>query len=279
MSRESFKSLYPRLPAEYQDDVVEAISNFHDVTVEALDNNLRSIHLCGSIAMGDFHPTSSDIDFLTVTHEAVSSVEMKKLKLGYGALRESGAWWDTRTEGVYLPESFCSNPSSDAASYPVLKTTGDFILSQPRSDWIIQLKTADAHGVRLFDRGDSEQLTSEISPRLLRETVLRGAMPFIKEPESGVQSRRVTALHVLSACRLGFTFATGEIASKPAAAEWAKENFPEYSTVIEDALLNRGVYEEGSVGLSYEFIDVVNESLSTSEDLMNTEKNNDSSNS
>lgn len=242
-----------------QREITEAIAKLESVTEDVLKENLCASYLSGSIVTGDFDLDSSDIDLFVVTNESISAKTIEDLKREYKRIRGEGGWWDGRTEGVFLTKEFCESPSSVASCQYVLKTNGDFVLSQNRSDWIVQLYIAREYGTRLQGQ-DIQEFTPTITPAQLQDSSIE-AMPFIMEPEEDQQTERLTALHVLSACRQLYTKTTGKVGTKSEAAEWTKQLFPSKEKIIDEALLKRGSFDYSDCRESYSFIKEVQEVL------------------
>lgn len=247
-----------------QPDEVErirgAINRFVEVTTRTLGDDLCSLCLTGSFSAGYFDIHSSDLDFLCITKSTLQTSQIIELQLAYRELKEKGLWWDTRTESVFLPFSYCSNPTPDSSCQYVLRTNGDFLLSQERSDWIVQLYLAKKFGILLAGGTKINEIVPEIHATQLKESC-NNAIPFVQSPKTTMQLERITALHVLSTCRLAFTKQTGQIGSKLEAGRWIIKNFPKYATIVEESIQKRGSYREGAYHDAYVFIDAMKEKI------------------
>jgi hypothetical protein len=83
-------------------------------------------------------------------------------------------------------------------------------------------------------------------------------MPFIKRPDCELQTERILALHVLSACRLLYTRMTSAVATKSQAAVWAKAFFRgEWNGVVDAALASRAGRRLVPCAAGYELVDMV----------------------
>src|SRR4030067_368749 len=63
------------------------------------------MYLYGSLALGDFNPNRSDIDFLIVTEKVLSEKLISKLKTMHSRLAAGGSKWVKKLEGGYMPET------------------------------------------------------------------------------------------------------------------------------------------------------------------------------
>ncbi len=243
---------------ESSGDIESAVERFTDITLRVLGSNAYALYLSGSLTSGDFDKDSSDIDFMVITRSDISLDEVDQLKGSYRDLRSSGNWWDSRTEGIFLPRAFCQEPTLMPTKHYVLKTNGEYMKSQERSDWIVQLKLVEQSGVRLGGDGsiDSDMMVS-IGDEQIKQIATMSSIPFVERPDTNNQPMRTTALHVLSVCRVAYTNMTGEICSKVRAADWATQIFPDYADIIRQAIRNRGAYEYGPCYDAYDFIDVI----------------------
>lgn len=221
-------------------DVASIVDATTAALMECFKNELVGIYLSGSLSMGDFDLNSSDIDFVVVLRRPLGDAAfLAALRETHNRLRTDGGWWGTRLEVVYLPVHFCRATSLERAQHWMLNTSGDLVLSKPRSDWIVQMYIAREYGPHLAGSTAAETI-AEVTEDQLRASV-HGAAPFIRRPEGDVQIERTLALHVLSACRLLYTKMLGTIATKSQAATWAENFFHgEWSAVIGSALATRG---------------------------------------
>jgi hypothetical protein len=63
------------------------------------------MYLDGSLALGDFNPQTSDIDFIVTTATAVSDEHFVALRALHAHFNASASPWATEVEAVYLPEN------------------------------------------------------------------------------------------------------------------------------------------------------------------------------
>src|SRR5512135_1921727 len=61
------------------------------------------LYLYGSLASGDFNPATSDVDFLVVTTDEVSSALVPALEAMHARLAAGANKWAQKLEGRYLP--------------------------------------------------------------------------------------------------------------------------------------------------------------------------------
>jgi len=69
-----------------------------------LGNQFIGMYLYGSLASGGFNPETSDIDFLVVTSDELSSERIDALENMHASLAVSGLKWAAKLEGAYIPK-------------------------------------------------------------------------------------------------------------------------------------------------------------------------------
>lgn len=212
----------------------------HDLLGRAraiLAEHFAGMYLYGSLAMGDFNPARSDIDFVVVTGEHLPEQIIKELESMHLVLA-SGAKWQRKLEGAYVPKAVIRRHDPQNRPLPTVNE-GHFYMAPLGSDWVMQRKILRETESALY--GPSlHNLIDPVSAADLRAAVL-AVIDDWWEPMLGDQAR----LHdpgyqpfaVLSMCRSLYTARLGELATKSRAAEWAMATLPkEWSPLIKRAL-------------------------------------------
>jgi predicted nucleotidyltransferase len=87
-------------PTPYSD--VNAVLHDFEARLQALlGSHFRGMYLCGSLALGDFNPNSSDIDFVVVTEGVISDDLFLALREMHTQFDESLSPWAAKVEAVY----------------------------------------------------------------------------------------------------------------------------------------------------------------------------------
>jgi hypothetical protein len=205
--------------------------------------------------MGAFRPGRSDLDFVAIVDGVFRAVELRKLRaLHLGrwistlihdtALR----WrWPLVCNGIYLKAGDLSRSPLEVTPLAG-HVAGRFRAAQGKGFDVnpVTWYVLGRHGVALRGpgRGHVQVRTDEAE---LRAWVLANLNGYwrrwttrIRSPGQrirGLPSRRLAASGVLGAPRLHYTIATGEIATKEAAARYALDVFePRWHALIEDAM-------------------------------------------
>src|SRR5437773_9895210 len=92
----------PLHPTPYA-GVNAALHDFEARIRAILGDQFRGMYLSGSLALGDFDPRTSDIDFLVVTGTALSEDVVGVLRDMHARFDAGGSEWAGRVEAVYIP--------------------------------------------------------------------------------------------------------------------------------------------------------------------------------
>jgi predicted nucleotidyltransferase len=217
---EQLKACIP--PTPYPD--VNAILQRLLSEVQAvLSGTFTGLYLYGSLAIGDFDPVRSDIDFLVVTKEAFSDEMLAALQAMHDRLAAIPSKWATELEGSYIPERSlrCYDPA-DTRHPHIDRGGGGLNIEQHDTDWVIQRYVLREHGV-VVAGPDPKSLIDPVSADDLRRAVL-GLLWWWElqlTDTSRVARSGYQAYAILSMCRILYTLEYGTVVSKPAAAKWA----------------------------------------------------------
>ncbi len=188
-----------------------------------LGANLTGIYLYGSLTQDAFDPERSDIDCLVVTQGELSNEEFTGIENSLARLSASNPWTkQLQMQFLLRDEVLVMNSKS------CLYQFGKFDRGSSDGNpifWMNILKS----GIVLFGQPPSE-FVPEITPGILHEALVRETGYLREEIENpasewrDVPKYRVYA--VLTLCRILYSHATGEIASKPEAAAFVINELP-----------------------------------------------------
>jgi aminoglycoside adenylyltransferase-like protein/nucleotidyltransferase-like protein len=185
------------------------------------------MYLLGSLALGDFHPESSDLDLLIVTTAALADETVAALRELHQRFDRTTSPWARRIDAVYLPQGALREPVPSAARFPTVEWPGLLALEPPEPGWPIQRYTLREHGV-VVSGPDPRSLLDPVHPDELRQASMDRVEEWqarAQRDPDGVAWLRVQSNHAfvaLTLCRVLYTLHTGSVASKPAAARWAE---------------------------------------------------------
>jgi hypothetical protein len=180
-------------------------------------------YLTGSFALGagDLY---SDCDFLFVTEERITAEQERALRELHGEIPTRSQPWARDVEGSYAPRS-------DLATLATLGKEWLYVDRGRREmEWSSHCNKADVRwtlrerGVTL-DGPAPRELVADVPADVLRSTMRPLIESFLPDLFSwiGLDIAWAQRYAVASLCRMLFTLETGEVTSKPAALEWAKQ--------------------------------------------------------
>ena len=101
---------------------------------EALGDRLVGLYLHGSLALGDFYPPASDIDFHAATAGALDAPTVQRLAAMHAAFKAEGGW-PARLEGVYFPLAALRRHDLSGDPAPTVGVDWDLRPGRPGPTW------------------------------------------------------------------------------------------------------------------------------------------------
>jgi hypothetical protein len=207
-----------------------------------LGGQMTGMYLYGSLSSGDFNPQSSDIDFVLVTESTLPTETITALETMHHELWASKLKWAAKLEGAYVPQSLIRSHDPNGPAIPAVKE-GAFYVAELGSDWVIQRHVIRECGVILAGP-DPKTLIDPVSGEEIRQSVL-GVLrewwfPMLENPAwLAERGSEYHAYAVITMCRVLHAWQHETIVSKPVAARWAQEKYPQWHALIEKALLSQ----------------------------------------
>lgn len=205
---------------------------------ETLGAQFVGLYLYGSLAGGDFDPQTSDIDFVVVTDGDLNDATVNALDALHRRLWASGDKWAAKLEGSYIPQAALRRYTPGDPPRPTINE-GRFYVAPHGSDWIIQRHLIREHSAVLVGP-DPRTLIDPVPAEDIR-TAVRGVLrewwqPMLDDP-TFLERADYQAFAVLTMCRVLYTLAHGDIASKPVSARWAQDALgPRWRDLIAQAV-------------------------------------------
>lgn len=228
-----------QLPGE----VSATMSAYARLVDEKLPGRICGLYLIGSVALGDYQPGRSDIDFVAVSDTALQLPELKTLRQVHDELRRTMR--GPQLDGVYLTwPALAAAPVGLSVPYCLrdrFETEGDFAVNPVT--WCILHR----HPLPLRGPGNpivhhDEDMLREWCRESLRSywgVWVRSARGYGMHRLYSL-SRDLTVWGILGVVRPHATIKTGAMISKTAAGAYALEVFPSrWSAIIREALAGR----------------------------------------
>jgi hypothetical protein len=226
------------LPAE----VDRVVTRYLALVDAAAPGLVEGLYLVGSVALGDFHPRSSDVDFIAVSSAPVDEGSRQALASVHADLAAEAS--RPAFEGIYVTlDELTRSPVNTAG--PVHRDGRLTVGPGGRSP--VEWATLAWHGVpvrgpdpaELAVRADTAELTAwtlENLDQYWKRWITRSKAPATRTAMAMLTDWGV-AWGVLGVSRQHYTVATGQITSKTGAGRYALGQFPaRWHAVIEEAL-------------------------------------------
>ena len=190
----------------------------------ALGDNLVGVYVRGSLALGDFDPATSDVDFFAVTERPVNQVEFAALAALHARLSASDNPFGDQLEGPYVDRP-AARRYEPGRRYPTIGRGETLAWTEHGANWVLERWAAREHGVRLLGP-DPRELFARVTPDEIRQAV-RDRLPDWADFARATDDldwhthRGEKAYVVETMCRALCTLATGELRSKRQAVVWA----------------------------------------------------------
>ncbi len=202
-----------------------------------LGEKLIGLYLYGSLVTGDFDKESSDIDLLTALSSGIDDRDFKHLQKMHNDFANKHKQWDDRIEVCYISVAALRTVKSRTSKVANISPGEPFHRKEARKDWLIDWYVVREKGITLF--GPSPKTIIEpISKDEFMQAIRAHAKAWGKWIYD-MHNRKSQAYAILTMCRALYTCKIGEQVSKKQAALWAQKEFPEWASLIQNALLWR----------------------------------------
>ena len=198
----------------------------------ALGDNLVGMYLRGSLALGDFDPATSDVDFFAITERAIVFDEFARLAALHAALARLPNRYGDQLEGAYV-ERAAAWRYEPGRRFPTIGRGESLERAEHGANWVIERWTVREHGAPLAGP-DPRTLIAPVSREEIHKAV-RARLPdwadwadWARRPaDPAWRSHRGHKAYVVETmCRALCTLTTGDLPSKSRAVAWALANVP-----------------------------------------------------
>lgn len=203
-----------------------------------LKEKLVGLYLDGSLVIGDFDIQQSDIDLVAAISVEINDDEFDKLKAMHGLFVKNNPTWDDRIEVCYITTEALSRVKSSTSSIVNISPGEPFHRLEFSKEWIMNWYLTREKGVTLF--GPSPKTIIEpISKADFIQSVKNHALSWDKWVRNMPKNSYAQSYARLSLCRVLYSYRNGDQVSKEQAAKWVLNELPEWSNIINEALVWR----------------------------------------
>ena len=217
-----------------------------------LGGQFLGMYLYGSLALGDFDPYSSDIDFIVVTKDEMADELYTSLVEMHEQFEAGGSPWAARIEAAYIPQAALQHSAATQAVYPQVEKGTKLFKAPLEPGWAFQLYSLRERGV-VLSGPEPRTICAPVDPGSMRRAAAAIAEDWQKRAGQEadwlkwVRRREAQSFVVLTLCRMLYSLESGDVASKPAAARWAKKALdPLWAPLIDGALAGQHAPGEAS---------------------------------
>jgi predicted nucleotidyltransferase len=202
-----------------------------------LQERLVGLYLYGSLTTGDFVPDSSDIDLLAITSSQMTVAEFEALRAMHQDVARDNPGWEDRIEVAYLSAKPLSMFRSESGPIAIISPGEPFHMrdAEVLREWLQNWYVVREYGVALFG-----PLPTAIIPLITPEEFAWAVRRYAAEVSQRVRDKRNSrrqAYAILTMCRALHVHKLASQASKRQAALWAQQEHPEWSRLIQSALV------------------------------------------
>jgi len=226
-------------------DINELLEILLSEMQKILGEKLIGFYLYGSLVIGDFDPTISDIDLVAALAFDLDDKEFEALQKMHEDFVQHHEEWSDRIEVCYISLAALQSVKTRTSQVANISPGEPFHKRQTSIEWLISWYVVRETSITLF--GPSPKTIIEpISKDEFIQAVRSHAKAW-DEWIHDMHNRKSQAYAILTMCRALYTLKFGEQVSKKQAALWAEKEFPEWASLIENALLWREAWRDENV--------------------------------
>src|SRR6266487_2752111 len=219
-------------------DINELLESLLSSMQKILGEKLVGVYLYGSLVIGAFDPTISDIDLVAALASDLDDKE-----------------WDDRIEVCYISLAALQTVKTGTSQVANISPGEPFHTRETSLEWLISWYVVRETSITLF----GPKPTTIIEP-ISKDEFLQRIRAHIKAWDEWIHdmhNRKTQAYAILTMCRALYTLKYGKQVSKKQAALWAEKEFPEWASLIENALLWRQAWRDEDVDHDATFPDTL----------------------
>ena len=203
---------------------------------QVLDKKLVGLYLYGSATAGDFDPDLSDVDLLAAVQTDITHKEFSALEKMHDDFVQKHPKWKDRIEVAYLSLHGLKTFKNERSQIVVVSPGEPLNIHDAGHDWLINWYVIQENGIALFGPNQNT-LIPKISRDEYVDWVKKQALAWRERiNDFDEQTTRGTAAYaVFTMCRAMYAARYGQQASKNYAISWIKNEFPQWTSLLDSA--------------------------------------------
>lgn len=202
-----------------------------------LKTELICVAIGGSIANHNFDMSTSDIDCYIVTATKLPKNIIRDIEEMHSQFYENNIGLAKRIEASYIPREDLLK-FEPSATRPYFNE-GKFHLATYGNNFLIELCMLRECGITIFG-SDIKSLMTEISRQDLFKAMKHNLSEYwepLLNDSSKLSRSDYQVFAILTMARTIYSFETGTLTSKSAAAQWVIDHYPSWKPLIEQAIV------------------------------------------
>jgi predicted nucleotidyltransferase len=222
--------------------VDQLLSALQSRIATTLGDQLIGLYLYGSLVAGDFDPDISDIDLLAITTADIDSPTFSRLRDMHAAIAADFPAWDNRIEVQYYSAGALRTFKTRRSPMVGLSPGEPINRKEAGTDWLLNWYFVQEYG-RILYGPDPRTIIPPISTAEFL-AASRSDAQYWRGWAAESHGQRAQSYAVLTLCRAIFAAETAERGSKPRSAHWVRTRYPQWTALIDHALLWRKSADE-----------------------------------
>jgi predicted nucleotidyltransferase len=236
-------------------DINELLEVLLSSMQKILGEKLVGLYLYGSLVIGDFDPTISDIDLVAALASDLDDHEFEVLQKMHDEFTHQHKEWDGRIEVCYVSLAVLQTVKTRTSLVANISPGEPFHMRETSFEWLVSWYLVRETSITLFGPAPKTIIEPISKDEFLGS--IRAHVKAWDEWTYDMHHRNSQAYAILTMCRAMYTLRYGEQVSKKQAAQWAEKEFPEWASLIEQALMWREAWRDENVDHEATFQDTL----------------------
>ena len=211
-----------------------------------LGEKLVGLYLEGSLIIGDFDPNISDIDLVAALSADIDDRKFEALQKMHQDFATAHQEWDDRIEVCYITVDALKTVKSRTTMIVNISPGEPFHRVESNKEWLMNWYITRERSKTLFGP-EPKTIIEAISKEEFIHAVQEHAKKWTEYIKDTEHARKKQAYAILTMCRALYAYKNGDQVSKKRAALWVQKQLPEWSSLIQNALLWREEYRNEQV--------------------------------